>query len=237
MHIHYFQHDHYENLGYIGEWAESGGYTVSVTRFDLEPVMPELESIDWLVIMGGKMSVNEEAKHPWLADEKNYIRKAIRAGKVVLGICLGSQLIASALGAVVYQNSEPEIGFFPVTFSEAAASDPVFQYFPKELRVLHLHEDTFVIPKGAIGMASSAITQNQAFRFGQRVFAFQFHFEVTADSLPVLIKADNNQLAPGKWIQSAPEINGFAPDCIGNNAIFREILDAIALQNPSNFQG
>ncbi len=231
MHIHCFQHDHYENLGYIGKWAACGGITTSYTRFDLEPLFPEMESFDWLVIMGGKMSVNEESKHPWLALEKKFIRDAIRAGKTVLGICLGSQLIAGALGAVVYQNTEPEIGFFPVTFSEAASADPVFRHFPKEISVLHLHEDTFVIPKGAIGMASSVITRNQAFRFGQRVFAFQFHFEVTAESLPVLIKADNNQLAPGQWVQTAQEINRHAPDCIENNSIFNEILDAIALQD------
>ncbi len=228
LRIHYFQHDSYEDLGYIGEWATSNGFPVSVTRLDIEPVFPDLNTIDWLIIMGGKMGTNEESIFPWLVEEKKYIIKAIDCNKIVLGICLGAQLIAASLDAKVFQNKEPEIGFFPVSFNNNAATDPVFQHFPSELTVLHLHNDTFHLPDGAIGMASSQITPNQAFRFRENVFAFQFHFEVTEKIVPELIKADNNQLSPGIWIQSASVIERLASNCRINNSIFCKVLDTIA---------
>jgi GMP synthase-like glutamine amidotransferase len=111
MHIHYFQHDHFEDLGFIGEWAANHNFTTSVTRFDQKPEFPSHDDYDWLVILGGKMGVNDSAEFPWLTEEIAFIKQAIRKGKTVIGICLGSQLIATALGARVYRNTEPEIGF------------------------------------------------------------------------------------------------------------------------------
>jgi GMP synthase-like glutamine amidotransferase len=229
MHIHWFQHDDYEDLAYIGQWASEREHTASVTRFDIDPTLPVLESIDWLIIMGGKMGTYEESDFPWLVEEKKFIKRAIDAGKVVIGICLGSQLIAAALGAKVYKNEEPEIGFFPVQFNEITQEDPVFRYFPKELTVLHIHNDTFELPVGAIPMASSGATANQAFRFGKNVFAFQFHFEVTASSLLKFFNGNEINPSRGKWIQDARLIMESAHICEPNNLLFNQVLDEIAL--------
>ncbi len=131
MHIHYFQHDHFEDLGFIGDWAASRGFTTSVTRFDLKPEFPLHEDFDWLVVMGGKMSVNDTDEFPWLSEEINFIEKAIQAGKIVIGICLGSQLVAKACGANVVRNEVPEMGFWPVKFLPKASGGCCFQAFPK----------------------------------------------------------------------------------------------------------
>jgi GMP synthase-like glutamine amidotransferase len=229
MHIHWFQHDHYEDLAYIGQWASESGHTSSVTRFDIDPILPDLDTIDWLIVMGGKMGTYEETEFPWLVDEKKYIKKAIDKGKVVIGICLGSQLVAASLGARVYRNEEPEIGFFPVHFNDFARKDHVFQHFPEMLTVLHIHNDTFDLPVAATLMASSEATPNQAFRFGKNVFAFQFHFEVTSACLPIFFNGKEERPSKGKWIQEDPLIIESAQICDSNNLIFSKVLDAIAL--------
>lgn len=228
MHIHYLQHDDFEDLAYIGQWAEQKGFSTSCTRFDLpNPVLPGHECYDWLCIMGGKMGAYEEHEFPWLEDEKKFIREAIVLGKIVMGICLGSQLVASALGAKVYPNPSPEIGFFPVEFNKNANSDPVFGLFPQQLTAMHWHNDTFDLPVGAICMASSAATQNQAFRLGTKVFAIQFHFEMTELSANILIEKSGQNLVESSWVQSPKTIREMAYICKNNNRIFDGILDEI----------
>ena len=164
MHIHYFQHDHFEDLGYIGEWAASHDITTSVTRFDIKPEFPLHEEYDWLVVLGGKMGVNDSDQFPWITAEIEFIKESIQLKKNVLGICLGSQLVASALGARVYKNQKPEMGFFPVTFNRDAQTDKVFRHFPAELKVMHMHFDIFDVPQAALAMASSNVSPCQAFR-------------------------------------------------------------------------
>ena len=139
MHLHYFQHDNFEDLGFIGEWANDHGISTSVTRFDLNPELPTHESYDWLVIMGGKMSVNDHADFPWLEAEIVFIKEAIRIGKTVIGICLGAQLIAKATGSTVYKNTGPEMGFWPVKFLNPAKTDKVFRHFPEKLEDRRAH--------------------------------------------------------------------------------------------------
>lgn len=229
MHLHYFQHDSFEDLDSIGAWCRRNHYTTSVTRFDIDPVFPEPDSFDWLVIMGGTMGAYEESIYPWLSREKEFIRNAIHSGKVVLGICLGSQLIASALGAEVYKNVQPEIGFFPVTFHNPAQADPVFCSFGDELTVLHIHHDTFDLPVGAVGMASSELTPNQAFRYGRHTYALQFHFEVSEEKVASFFRHAAFDQFKGEWIQPTGEILRRADLCRHNNLILNDFLDRIAL--------
>jgi len=234
MHIHVFQHDNFEDADSIGDWCKAHHHSTSVTRFDQDPVFPEPGSFDWLVIMGGTMGVYEESVHPWLTREKEFIGHAIRDGKVVLGICLGSQLIANVLGAKVYKHSQPEIGFFPVRFNARAQADPVFHVFGEELTVLHVHNDTFDLPAGATVMASSELTPNQAFRFGEHVYALQFHFEVTEKKVSSFVEQAFSEELSGDWIQTAPEILGNAGLCDKNNRILADFLDHISLHYHSS---
>ena len=114
MLAHYLQHVFFEGLGSIAPWLQSAGYEITRTPFFKSMNLPDPEEIDLLVVMGGPMSVNDEVQFPWLAMEKWFIREAIGAGKPVLGVCLGAQLIASAMGARVYANAHKEIGWFPI---------------------------------------------------------------------------------------------------------------------------
>jgi len=231
MHIHYLQHDHFEDLGYIGEWADSRNFTTSATRFDLNPELPSVDSFDWLVVLGGKMGVNDSAEFPWIADEIEFIKKVILSGKIVIGICLGSQLIAKALGAEVYKNKEQEIGFMPVFFNQNALNDIVFKHFPQKLNVMHMHFDVFDLPPGAINMAKSEVTPCQAFRYGKNVFALQFHFEISELNAADFIREITPEIVPGKHVQTPDEMLSQILCCRNNNQIFNNILDSILAIN------
>lgn len=231
MLIHYFQHDHFEDLGFIGDWAASHQISISCSRLDLKPLFPAHESYDWLVVLGGKMGVNDTAEYPWISEELTFIRQAIHMGKVVIGICLGSQMIAAALGAKVIKNAEPEMGFFPVQFNSNARTDSVFRYFPDTLQVMHMHFDTFELPSGAQTMAGSEITGCQAFRYGKNVFALQFHFEISVANAPTFIREITPELVAGRIVQQPNEMLSHAGCCSKNNQIFADVLNAILKEN------
>lgn len=227
MHLHYFQHNHFEDLGFIGDWAKSNNFTTSVTRFDLKPELPLIQDFDWLVIMGGAMGVHDSDHYPWILEEIEFIKEAIHSGKIVIGICLGSQMIASALGARVYKNSEPEMGFWPINFSQEAQQDNVFRHFPANLNVMHFHFDTFTLPEGAILMAKSTVTPVQAFRYNKNVFALQFHSELTESILPVFIKELESEIIAGPLVQNPNEMLQKINYCNVNNETFSKVLDEI----------
>ena len=206
LRIHYFQHVPHEGLGSINEWVSSNGHSLTSTKFFEDPRLPGVNDIDWLIIMGGPMNVNDEEHYPWLADEKIFIHKAIDAGKTVIGICLGSQLLSAVLGARVYKNTENEIGWFDVELTPSAQSGKLLSGMGNSLRPFHWHGDTFDLPDGAVHLASSAGCRNQAFIFGNKVLGLQFHLEPTADLLLQMIKGGREELTTGKYIQSEEEI-------------------------------
>jgi GMP synthase-like glutamine amidotransferase len=173
------------------------------------------------------MGVNDSAEFPWIEPEIEFIKKAIQTGKIVIGICLGSQLVAKALGARVYKNIEQEIGFMPVYFNKSALNDAVFRHFPSELTVLHMHFDVFDLPSGATAMANNAVTPCQAFRYMKNVFAFQFHFEISESNAPVFIREITPEIIPGKHVQTPDEMLSKIICCRYNNQIFNNILDSI----------
>lgn len=208
MHIHCFQHAVFEDPGNILNWIKENRHTISYTHFFEEGChIPPAGEIENLLILGGAMNVDEEDLHPWLKTEKQTIKKVIDAGKKVMGICLGSQLIASALGKAVYKGKEKEIGFFPVMFTEEALTHKYFNHFTKEYTVFNWHGDTFDLPDGATLIASSINYPNQAFIIGTQILALQFHFEVNEDSLKNWRLEDCSELLePGSYIQNHKQI-------------------------------
>jgi len=204
MRAHCFQHVSFEGLGSIELWLDSNGYELSSTRFFESADLPDPDAIDLLVVMGGPMSVNDEDQFPWLVLEKQFIRELIESGKPVLGICLGAQLIANALGANVYPNPVKEIGWFPI-HAVAAADGPVFK-FPPAVTVFHWHGETFNLPPGAIRLAESAGCRNQAFQLGRRVIGLQFHLETTPVSAGEMVSNCREELVPSSFVQTAEEI-------------------------------
>jgi GMP synthase-like glutamine amidotransferase len=210
MHAHLFQHVPFEGLGSIGPWLEARRAHVTATRFFADGALPDADAVDLLVVMGGPMSINDEGLHPWLIAEKRFIAQAIRRGKAVLGVCLGAQLIAAALGARVYPNGEKEIGWFPVHGQRAretfpAAVVPSFR-FPEESLVFHWHGETFDLPTGAVHLARSGACRNQAFQYGRRVIGMQFHLEMTPQAVCELVDNGRDELIPVRCVQSAAEI-------------------------------
>ena len=152
----------------------------SITRVELDEGEPlPGRSFDAIVAMGGPMSVNDEAEHPWLVDEKHLIADAARDGVPFWGACLGVQLLASALDARVYAGSAPEVGLLPVRLTDEGRADPVVGALPAEVLTLQWHGDTFDLPVGATLLATSDAYPNQAFRYGN-AYGVQFHLEVSA---------------------------------------------------------
>lgn len=137
---------------------------------------------DYVIAMGGPMNVDETERYPFLLKEREFISSAIHLGIPVLGICLGAQMIARALGAKVYPGKKKEIGWYPIQFSKEGSNDPLFRNtLESNPIVFHWHGDTFDLPKGATLLASSELFPHQAFRFGENVYAFQFHLEMTSE--------------------------------------------------------
>lgn len=203
MKVHVFQHAPFEDLGSIRFWLDQRGAEISYTRWFAGDPVPVLAGIDMLIAMGGPMSVNDEVAHPWLKDEKQLVRDAISRDVPILGICLGAQLIAGALGARVYRNAEKEIGWFPIR--APAHSGSAFS-FPSECTVFHWHGETFDLPEGAIPLARSQVCEHQAFQLKQNVIGLQFHLEMTPDSTLAMVENCRHELIPGRYIQSQTEL-------------------------------
>ena len=188
MKIHYLQHVPFEGTGSIENWAITHGHGMTQTRLYAGDPLPPLERFDLLVIMGGPMSIHDEADYPWLKAEKWFIRQVIEAGKPVLGICLGAQLIANSLGGEVVAAGFREIGWFPVTLTSDFADSNLGQRLPDKVMAFHWHGETFTLPPGCQSIGSSAACSNQGFIYQDRVIALQFHLESTLLSTEALIE-------------------------------------------------
>ncbi len=207
MRIHYLQHVPFENPGTILEWAKERAYPLTCTRLYENSQFPEQSQFDWLVVMGGPMNIYEEEDYPWLVQEKKFIRKSIENNKVLIGLCLGAQLIADVIGGRVIQNNYKEIGWFPVALTEKAHIMPQFSFLPDNPIVFEWHGDTFVdLPEEAVLLAENEACKNQAFVYKERVFGFQFHLENTYSIVSDLIKNCSEDMTTGPYVQSAEEI-------------------------------
>jgi GMP synthase-like glutamine amidotransferase len=175
------QHIECEPPGVYEDVLVERGVEIERVELDRGEPVPPWRDVDAVIAMGGPMSVNDDADHPWLTDEKRAIAEAVRAGVPFWGVCLGVQLLAASLGARVYPGPQPEVGLMPVTLSEEALADPVFAGLPRELLTLQWHGDTFDLPEGATVLAGSPVCPNQAFRWGKRAYGVQFHLEVSTE--------------------------------------------------------
>ncbi len=230
MRIHYLQHVPFENPGSILLWAAANKYPVSCTKLYAGGKLPKQEEFDWLVIMGGPMNIYEEEKYPWLAAEKEFIKEAIHGNKVILGLCLGGQLIADVIGGRVIRNKYMEIGWFPVTMSTQVLQYPQFSLFPERPVVFEWHGDTFVdLPAEAQLIASNEACANQAFMYGQRTYGFQFHLENLETIIRDLIDNCAEEMVQGPYVQTAEEILFHREYIKEDNQLMTGFLNALAL--------
>ena len=225
MRVHVVKHVPFEGPGMIAQWAEERGFSLT-EQLALTEEFPELAAGDLLVLMGGPMAADDHVGCPWLVAEKASTAHAAAKGVCILGVCLGAQIIADALGGEVRRNPQREIGWFPVAHTAATERDPVFSAFPRGFVVGHWHGDTFTLPDGIEPTLSSEACLNQAFsaRDG-RVVGLQFHLEWTHEGVADLAKMCADELAGGgAWVQSAEEILAVAPERI---AACRPVLFAL----------
>lgn len=228
MRIVCLQHVDYEGPGAITDWADSCGHQLDCYLLEQQPDLPAPDSFDGLVVLGGPMNIYEEARYPWLADEKRYLQLVIDAGKPILGICLGAQLLAEVLGAPTTQNKVPEIGWFPVTFTEQARQHPLFSGLPPSLHVMHWHSDTFAMPRGAIAIGASRDCATQGFIARDRLVGLQFHLEWDEQTIKALIARNGDVL---KLASTSPSIQDpdlmTRADIIGPQMVLLGLLDRL----------
>ncbi len=229
MHLHIFQHVPFEGPAEIGRWADLHGHEMTYTHFHRGEVVPMRHDYDWLIVLGGPMGVDDEAQYPWLAPERRFIHEAIAADKTVLGICLGAQLIARALGAAVGKNHCKEIGWLPIRPDPALASTLLGGVFPPQIEVFHWHGDTFDLPAGAVPVASSEVCRHQGFVVDNRVIGFQFHLETTPEAASRLIEHCGADLVDGgAATQTAEEIMADSEKFNIINSLLHDVLDRMA---------
>ena len=174
-----FQHVAAEPLGTLDPLIRARGHRIRFVNFEREPdALPDVDRYRGLVVLGGPMNVEDQARRPHLRTELRAIERMLQQGKPVLGICLGAQLLAHALGAQVSRTQRPEIGWYPLHATDAGRADPVLAPLGARAPVFQWHGRRFDIPRGAVHLARSEGCEQQAFRHGDNAYGFQFHLEM-----------------------------------------------------------
>jgi GMP synthase-like glutamine amidotransferase len=221
LRVHYLQHVPFEGPGAIAEWVRGSGHALSGTHAYRGDRPPGVEGFDVLVVMGGPMSVNDADQYGWIEPEIRLIREAVEAGKPVLGVCLGAQLLAAAFGAAVRPTGEKEIGWFPVRrVSVGPGGDDALAGFPETFTPLHWHGETFELPDGAERLAETEACSNQAFQLGRRAVGLQFHLEATPESVRPLVEQCGEEIGAGRFEQ----LPDWILDCEQRSAAVRPLL-------------
>jgi GMP synthase-like glutamine amidotransferase len=224
MRLHSLEHEPFEGLANIAVWAKNKGHSITRTLLFHYEKLPDMSEFDWLVIMGGSMNIYEEDKYRWLKEEKNFIAEAIANKKIVLGVCLGAQLIADVLGGQVSRNRHKEIGWFPVKLTKEAKNSAIFNTLPKKFIAFHWHGDTFAIPPGALKIAESEACANQAFELG-KVVGVQFHLDYSVDSINLMLNNCRHELGEEKYIQKVDEIMARIDNVTETQRLLNLLLD------------
>lgn len=195
------QHVSFEGPGNIAQWAATRGHSLNVIHLSEGRTLPRTDEFDMLVVMGGPMSIHEEADYGWLVPEKRLIAQSLDQKKFVLGVCLGSQLLADSFGSRVYRNRVREIGWFPIRLRPEGSQSPSFAGMPDRMDVLHWHGETYDLPPGCVHLAESEGCLVQAF---EHPFALglQFHLEATPEGLRELIRNCGHEIGLGSFEQS-----------------------------------
>jgi GMP synthase (glutamine-hydrolysing) len=226
MRVHCVVHASFETPGVIEKWARDRGHGFDETPAYAGETLPDAAEVDFLIVMGGPQSPKRMNDYPYLRDEINLISAAIGQNVPVVGFCLGSQLIAEALGARTRKSPEKEVGVFAVQLSDDGQQDSILKSFPAEFEALHWHYDMPGIPDRAALLAHSAGCPHQAFRFGDRVYGFQFHLEPTRESVKPWLQKAVDDLAPSKYTQTPEQILSADFETMNRRAMY--VLDSLA---------
>jgi GMP synthase-like glutamine amidotransferase len=225
MHTVILQHHPIEGPGSITPWLAIHATSSQIVKLYAGESCPAPDVVDLLIVLGGPMSVNDEREFRWLIAEKVFIRQVIDRNRPVLGICLGSQLIASALAAEIRPNPYKEIGWLPIEGIESSTALP---FSIPSTTVFHWHGDTFDLPAGALLLARSVACAHQAFCYKEKVLALQFHLEATPELVKLFIETGRDELVAAPYIQS-PEVILNAPSDLyhAGNELLEELLNQL----------
>jgi GMP synthase-like glutamine amidotransferase len=229
MRLHAIQQVPFEGPGLIADWAAARGHELTISLAFTEEY-PDCNDVDFLIVLGGPMDADDEIANPWLHTEKHYVVECIAAGRSVLGICLGAQILAEVLGGKVRRNDVKEIGWYAVEKTETGRIERLMNAWPETFVVGQWHGDTFDLP-GSLGpLLSSEACVNQAFLFDHRVLGLQFHLEWSEESLATLVDSCRDDLlAGGLWTMSARQLEDEALERVaGNRELLYCMLDALA---------
>lgn len=198
-------HAPFESLGVIQAWLQRNGYSLRETHSYRGDRLPGLDDFDWLIVMGGPQNAKALEKYPYLQDEVRLISQAMQQQKLLLGICLGAQLIAESLGANTEASPEKEIGVFPLQLTEGGHSDPIMRHFPEQFPATHWHNDMPGIPAGATVLAVSRGCPRQIVRFSPRAYGLQCHLELTSADVGKMVEHET-ELTFGRYTQTKDEL-------------------------------
>ena len=231
MRVHAIQQAPFEGPGLIADWAVDRGHELT-TSLAITEEYPACSDVDLLVILGGPMDADDEVASPWLHAEKHYVVECIAAGRGVLGICLGAQIMAEVLGGKVRRNPVKEIGWYTVEKTETGRIERLLNAWPDSFVAGQWHGDTFDLPASLVPLFSSEACENQAFLFDRRVLGLQFHLEWSEASLAALIDACGDELSgDGMWTMSASELMDEAPERMAaDRELLFSILDALVME-------
>ncbi len=189
-----FQHVPFEPLGTLDPLLKESGFRIRYVNFGREPdSKPALEKYEALIVLGGPMNSDQIDSYPNLITEVEIIREALQQDMSILGICLGAQLLAKAIGGSVARNPAREIGWYDVELTESGLDDPVLSAFAARQQVFQWHEDGITLPPDAVHLASSAASRVQAFRAGSQAYGFQFHLEASRQLIDRWLSVPDHQ--------------------------------------------
>lgn len=229
MYIHFLQHEEFEHPAYMNEWVHERKHQSSITRVDKGEAYPEIGQIDMLVILGGLASVHEIQAKPEVSREMEFIRQAVRHGKIVLAFCFGAQLLSASLGGKVTAMEHSEIGWHEVMVSSDARETKAFNHFPETFIAPVWHGDMFSIPPGARRTLQGHFCANQGFMYGDRVFGFQVLLHMTPENLEEFMAVFGEQCA-GPHVQGSEDIRKGLRHGENVNRLLCRFLDTLCEQ-------
>lgn len=199
-------HVPFEGPGMIKHILEEKGFNLKTIHLYNGDEVPKVADVDYLFVMGGPMNIEDDEKYPWLTGEKQLIKGMIDAGKPVLGICFGAQLIAHVMGKSVHPANDHEIGWYPINLTGAGKTHPATKHWGEDPMVFHWHSNTFDLPHGAVHLASTNLCKNQAFVVNENIIGLQFHLEIGRPQVQTMINNWGRYRESGDHVQSAEEM-------------------------------